>query len=175
MIERENYRILNENMKNFFIISALGSIVIILAIIFCLIKRCLLKREKELKNINSIETNENTNNNNNNIKNEKIKDSVAVFENKNELLNTRRKELYYTLLALQAHQNSYPNRKQGLISIPFRFINKTIENADRFVRNYEYPNSSNLDFHNHPYFKNNFIALNDYSDSLKRNLEKQKK
>jgi hypothetical protein len=174
MIERKNYRILNENMKNFFIISALGSIVIILAIIFFWIKRCLLKREKELKNINSIETNENTNNNNN-IKNKKIKDNVAVFENKNELLNTRRKDLYYTLLALQAHQNSYPNRKQGLISIPFRFINKTVENADRFVRNYEYPNSSNLDFHNHPYFKNNFIALNDYSDSLKRNLEKQKK
>jgi hypothetical protein len=159
----------------FFIISALGCIVIILAIIFCLIKRSLFKREKELKNINTIETNENTNNNNNNTKNEKIKDYVAVFENKNELLNTRRKELYYTLLALQAHQNSYPNRKQGLISIPFRFINKTIENADRFVRNYEYPNSSNLDFHNHPYFKNNFIALNDYSDNLKRNLEKQKK
>ena len=130
---------------------------------------------QELKRLNSIKVNENTNNNNNH---QEIKDVLIVkneksIKNDNQLLSTRRKELYYTLLALQAHQNSYPNRKQGLVSIPFRFISKTLVNADKFVRNYEYPNATNLDFHNHQYYKNNFIASNDYSEDLKWNFRRQ--
>lgn len=85
-----------------------------------------------------------------------------------ELLAKRRNELYYTLIALQAHQNSYLYRKAGLISLPVRFLCQKIQNANRFLHENQ-TNFRNLDFHDHPYYnQQKFIAFNDYSNNMKR-------
>ncbi len=170
-------------MMKIYLIAGIAILVVIL--FYIIIKKIFFRKKVDIES--QIFNNDNINNNDNDNQNipEAQKRPVMMLEmtpkeaeteidnkyllnirdQKQNLLMMRRKDLYYVLLALQMRQNSYLNRRQGLVSLPFRLMGKTFENVDKFIRNYEYPDSKHLDFREHPYYKN-FIGFNDYSSYL---------
>lgn len=121
-----------------------------------------------LNNLNNIREVTVTKNSTKNFFNNENITSLDAMHNLNQrLLMMRRKDLYYVLLTLQMQQNCYLNgqRRKGLLTLPFRFLNVKLKNIEKLVKKCENPNQFDLSLRHHPYYKN-YIAFNDYNSYL---------
>ena len=132
-------------------------VVVIIICIFYLIIKFFLSHKTSLK---PVETNQNEKiYKEDNALEVVVLPKVSMQRDKLESY-AQNNDLFYKLLALQMHQNSILNRRPGLLSIPINFAQKTIETLDKCIRDFEYPTSKALNFHEHPFFKEKkFIPL----------------